>query len=518
MSLPERPSSRPRRPSPVAALLSALVCACALPAPVAGSPSAQPGPGDGGDAGEEGRLRGEILASLEASFGRPLESDAAVDAAARDLARDILGEQVLSEVGRGFTAARTHLWERGVVDPELTFAAVVFDGALAAVSVLGAVADLPDLGRFTHVGVGIARRGDEGCAAVLLTRREVDLEAWPAWSAGAAVDLVFSLREGLSDPVVDVIGPGPRCTRAVLRVDDGGRWHAELAAGRRSGVYRTEIRARRGDGDDLVAIGVATIPGPTAAPRDPEAYVRALVDLERERYGLKPLEPLEPLDGVATGHSARLRGGTPFGHRSPARPDERIEAAGIPNSVALENVGRARSLDWVHTLFMASPGHRANVLDPRVTHLGVGLARSDRLAWYVTLNFVRLLPPVDLERVRQRAREAIAGTRARAQLSPLMTKRVLDQLAQRWCEDVAAEGERSLSSDQVRDLTDDVVFAIDDAVRVVADLAIVEEIGEISWLPELSHHAFDQYGLGIYQDPAGGMLYVMVILVDRHSY
>jgi uncharacterized protein YkwD len=36
---------------------------------------------------------------------------------------------------------------------------------------------------------------------------------------------------------------------------------------------------------------------------------------------------------------------------------------------------------------MRSPGHRANILDPSMTHVGVGVVRgSDR--WYVTQTFL----------------------------------------------------------------------------------------------------------------------------------
>lgn len=39
-----------------------------------------------------------------------------------------------------------------------------------------------------------------------------------------------------------------------------------------------------------------------------------------------------------------------------------------------ENVGRGYSIEQVHEAFMASPSHRANILEPFWTHMGVGVA------------------------------------------------------------------------------------------------------------------------------------------------
>ena len=53
---------------------------------------------------------------------------------------------------------------------------------------------------------------------------------------------------------------------------------------------------------------------------------------------------------------------------------------------AAENVGRSGdggTLGGVHTAFMNSPGHRANILNARWTDLGVGVARDARGEYFV---------------------------------------------------------------------------------------------------------------------------------------
>lgn len=53
-----------------------------------------------------------------------------------------------------------------------------------------------------------------------------------------------------------------------------------------------------------------------------------------------------------------------------------------------ENVGYGESVEAVHRQFMESSAHRANILDGRMTHLGVGVARGGGRTW-VVLVFVQ---------------------------------------------------------------------------------------------------------------------------------
>ena len=52
-----------------------------------------------------------------------------------------------------------------------------------------------------------------------------------------------------------------------------------------------------------------------------------------------------------------------------------------------ENVGYGGSVEQVHTLFMGSSGHRANILKPAYSQVGIGVVRSGGRVW-VTIDFV----------------------------------------------------------------------------------------------------------------------------------
>lgn len=457
------------------------------------------------------------LATLEeaipAQLGPGAEHDERLQLAAVALAEaNLAGGQ--REQGRGFTQTRQQLWEQGVADAVFASARVAFDGAVSAETVLGAVRDIGVLSRFDRYGVGVARDDTSaGLVVVLLSRRDADLQEPGTWAREGNREIRLWLRKGLEGVRVERIGPAGS-VEAVRTTALSDQVHVMTIAGDRTpGLHRLEVRARQLGKEVLVAIHAADAPGEVNTPDDPAAFVLAMIHAERDRYDLPPLETLEALTRIAATHSEAMRDGMSFGHESPDTPAERIAAAGVPASVSLENVSRARSLAEAVTLFMASPGHRANVLDPRITHVGVGVARSEPLAWYVTADFVRWLPPRDVSEVEAETREIIEGTRDH----PLRSKRALDEIAQRWCAEVAHHGADHLTQAQVRELTDEVHFHLKDAQRVMADLAIVEESHQVGLLPELRQDEFDQYGLGLVQDDGGGMIRLLVILVDRKA-
>jgi uncharacterized protein YkwD len=60
--------------------------------------------------------------------------------------------------------------------------------------------------------------------------------------------------------------------------------------------------------------------------------------------------------------------------------------AGVSWTTCGENVGQAASVDRVHALFMASGGHRANILSSAFTQVGIGVVSSGGTVW-VTMDF-----------------------------------------------------------------------------------------------------------------------------------
>lgn len=111
------------------------------------------------------------------------------------------------------------------------------------------------------------------------------------------------------------------------------------------------------------------------------ARVLTLTNAERERAGLEPLSLSPELEDAAQSYSEVLASSGCFEHACGPTPDfaDRAAAAGYTDWTALgENLAAGYgSPEAVVAGWMASPGHRANILSPRFTETGIGVARGD---------------------------------------------------------------------------------------------------------------------------------------------
>lgn len=115
-----------------------------------------------------------------------------------------------------------------------------------------------------------------------------------------------------------------------------------------------------------------------------EAPIRCLLNAERRARGLGPLQPNARLRIAAAGHSRDMVVKRYFAHRSRSgsSPAARIRAAGwIPRQgrwIVGENIawgsGALATPTKIVQAWMASPGHKANVLRSSFRQVGVGVA------------------------------------------------------------------------------------------------------------------------------------------------
>ncbi|MBN0043822.1 TerD family protein [Streptomyces actuosus] len=133
-----------------------------------------------------------------------------------------------------------------------------------------------------------------------------------------------------------------------------------------------------------------------AAPLTPdglartEAEVADLTNRERSRAGLRPLSADPRLAAAARAHSADMAARAYHAHTSPdgTRPRDRAAAAGSTRGTIGENIACGqRSPAEVVAGWMDSPGHRANILRPAFTHIGVGFAGGGPSGTYWTQLF-----------------------------------------------------------------------------------------------------------------------------------
>ncbi|MFF2997064.1 CAP domain-containing protein [Streptomyces sp. NPDC057950] len=118
--------------------------------------------------------------------------------------------------------------------------------------------------------------------------------------------------------------------------------------------------------------------------------VVALTNAERAGEGLPPLLADTPLTVAAQAHSDDMVARAFYSHTSPdgSRPWDRAAAAGSARRTIGENIACGqRSAAEVVSGWMNSPGHRANILKPDFTRIGVGLAGGGDAGTYWTQLF-----------------------------------------------------------------------------------------------------------------------------------
>lgn len=103
----------------------------------------------------------------------------------------------------------------------------------------------------------------------------------------------------------------------------------------------------------------------------------AIVNAARTVEGRPPLVLDPQLNAAAQAHAEDMLARTYYSHESPegSLPRQRVAAAGFAADVVGENLAAGQtSVENVTEAWLHSSDHRRNILEPRFTHLGVGLA------------------------------------------------------------------------------------------------------------------------------------------------
>jgi uncharacterized protein YkwD len=133
------------------------------------------------------------------------------------------------------------------------------------------------------------------------------------------------------------------------------------------------------------------------------------INTERTSRHLNALVPDLRLTKTARGHSQEMCDRDYFDHQSPTAgittPMDRYLRALSADSVTPagslmvgENIyycsqfDSTYNVDYAHKALMNSPGHRANILEPRYTKIGVGIYQNSKGEFWVTEMFLRDTP------------------------------------------------------------------------------------------------------------------------------
>jgi uncharacterized protein YkwD len=116
-----------------------------------------------------------------------------------------------------------------------------------------------------------------------------------------------------------------------------------------------------------------------------EQYLLAAANEARANQGLAPVHLDPVLTEASAAHAREMADHAGISHQFNDEPDlaERGAKAGAHFSLISENVGEAPTSVIIHDLWMHSPGHRANLLDPNVDSIGIAIVTRDNQLYAV---------------------------------------------------------------------------------------------------------------------------------------
>ncbi len=269
---------------------------------------------------------------------------------------------------------------------------------------------------YTHAGLGSAPGdGDpfEWTWVLLLTQRNATLDPFPrAPQPGTSVPLRFSLMPPLEAAEVLLMPPDEEIINVPFTTR-GNQIAATVPIGANPGVYTLQVLATGPDGPQIAFHFPLYVGRPLPTTWEgflplseewlhdaaaAEAHMFNLLQRDRTAHGLPLLQYAPELATIARNHSLDMQRHAFFAHNSPNTGSlaQRLERAGLHLRFAAENIARNGSIAEAQENLMESLGHRANILSPHATHVGIGITIVDdgpgKRTYHATQVFARILP------------------------------------------------------------------------------------------------------------------------------
>jgi hypothetical protein len=173
----------------------------------------------------------------------------------------------------------------------------------------------------------------------------------------------------------------------------------------------------------LIVTSLVSVAAFAASPVDVERDLLRLTNAERAKAGLPAFE-LEPrLTAAAREHSALMAQHKQLSHQfsGEAALSARVAKTGLRFDRVGENVSFTDYPDVApsaHTGLMNSPPHRANILNPKYTAIGIGVVQNGD-AFYITQDFAHALGAADTAAIERQVIAAVGSLRRNSGLGPM---------------------------------------------------------------------------------------------------
>ena len=229
------------------------------------------------------------------------------------------------------------------------------------------------------------------CALALLTgcrMRMRDVMGVPS----AAVSAMVSANAVTATPAP--AGTSLISATATARPAETGDQATAAPTEKATGMPSAEATAAPTGAQETHAANATDAPAPTQMnPQDTDtdraAEILALVNEERKKAGLNELKASVPLNGAAQARAMEIR--TRFSHTRPSGKScfSVLDDMAIRYRVCGENIAAGQQTpQQVVSAWMASPGHRANILNPSYTHMGAGMDSGGDYGTYWCQEFI----------------------------------------------------------------------------------------------------------------------------------
>src|SRR5947207_4651750 len=183
----------------------------------------------------------------------------------------------------------------------------------------------------------------------------------------------------------------------------------------------------------LASVSLFFVPASRSAQTQPNDAERELFDLlnhERTANHLPELMRDDALFRAARRHALLMLDLNIMEHQLPGEPglEERLTSAGARFTYIAENIAIGKDSATIHNGWMHSPGHRANILSPRVTSVGIAVVRGTA-GLFAVQDFSQSFGNESLEQQEQQVASLRAAKGLRVVTTPEEARKSCDGLA-----------------------------------------------------------------------------------------
>jgi uncharacterized protein YkwD len=156
-------------------------------------------------------------------------------------------------------------------------------------------------------------------------------------------------------------------------------------------------------------------------PQSTSSEGQLFYSLNRERaaQGLSVLQWDDALAFAARDHASQMALHNLMSHQLPGEPEliARANAAGVRFSVIAENVAIGPDASTIHAAWMRSPGHRANILRPELSAVGIAVIPGTS-GLFAVQDFAQTSANLNLAQQEQQMVSLLAARGLQATASP----------------------------------------------------------------------------------------------------